>query len=125
MFHRIGPTIREAYGLDLGEVFLMHHIRDSDMTPSAIAEYMQLPAHTISRRLDSLEKRGFIKRELDAKDARKRVLALTGAGAKTVEAATKMLHEEVAKMLGVLEVDRLEALLNALERIGQSAKEER
>ncbi len=103
----------------------MHHIRDSDMTPSAIAEYMQLPAHTISRRLDSLEKRGFIKRELDAKDARKRVLALTGAGAKTVEAATKMLHEEVAKMLGVLEVDRLEALLNALERIGQSAKEER
>jgi DNA-binding MarR family transcriptional regulator len=123
MFHGIGPKIKEAYGLELGEVFLMHHIRDSDMTPSAIADYMQLPAHTISRRLDTLEKRHLIERRLDPRDARRRVLVLTEEGTRTVEAATKLLHEEVGEMLSVLEPEVLEALLEAMERIGRAAGE--
>lgn len=114
----INPKLSAQHNLDMAEVFLLRHIRDSDMSPSEIADRMQIPAHNISRKLDSLEKGGLIARALDPQDARRRVLTLTAAGKRTLESASKVLEHEVSSMLGALEPERLELFLSAMETLG-------
>lgn len=114
---RVSPALREEVGLGVPEVFLMDYIGKSDLSPSEIAARMRLPAHTISRRLDALEKRRLITRSLDPNDARRRVLHLTPAGETLLREAAAMLEGQVAALLSVLEPDALQGMLDALERL--------
>lgn len=116
----ISPELRERVGLDVPEVFLLHYIGASDLSPSEIAAQMRLPAHAISRRLDALEKRSLIKRSLDPNDARRRVLQLTPAGQRLLREAAALLEQQVAALLGVLDAGVRDVMLGALERLAQA-----
>jgi DNA-binding MarR family transcriptional regulator len=116
----ISPELRERVGLDVPEVFLLHYIGASDLSPSEIAAQMRLPAHAISRRLDALEKRSLIKRSLDPDDARRRVLQLTPAGQGLLREAAALLEQQVAALLGTLDEGVRDGMLRALEGLAQA-----
>lgn len=114
---RVSPVLREAHDLEIPDVFLLTYIGNSDLSPSEIAEHMRLPAHAISRKLDPLEKRGFIRRSLDPEDARRRVLTLTPEGEALLKAAAVTLEGEVAALLSVLPRETLVVMLSAMEDV--------
>lgn len=118
---RVSPVLREAYGLEIPEVFLLTYIGNSDLSPSEIAEQMRIPAHAISRKLDGLEKRELIRRSLDPNDARRRVLTLTPEGEALLKEAAVTLEREVAALLSVLSPETLTSLLGAMETVTHSS----
>lgn len=118
MVREIGPVLRERHGLDLPEHFLLGYVAGTDLSPTEIADALSLPAHTISRRLDALEQRGYLTRHIHPNDARKRRLATTGAGRAAQEAATRTLHAELARMLSAVPRADLEACIATLDRLG-------
>ena len=79
-----------------------------------------MPAHAISRKLDSLERGGFLERTLDPKDARKRVLTITTRGKGVLREASQTMNEEVETMLSALEPEALEQFLTSLEALSTS-----
>ena len=122
---QVNPRVREEHGVDFLEVMILEQIGSTDMSPSEIAEAMQIPAHNISRKLDALEKAGLIERALDPSDARRRVLSLTPVGKEVAGAAQKTLDKEVERMLEVLSVDDATAMIQSLETVAQRRSQEK
>lgn len=118
IFRQIGPVLREQHDLDLPEHFLLGYVAGTDLSPTEIAEALALPAHTISRRLDALEQRGYLTRHIHPGDARKRILATTEAGRVAQEAAARTLHEELARLLSAVPPSDLETCVATLDRLG-------
>jgi DNA-binding MarR family transcriptional regulator len=117
MGRHINPLMEEKHGLGIADFFLLLHIAKTNSSPSEIAEAMQFPGHSISKRLDSLQKATLIERRLHTDDARKRRLIVTKKGDKVLEQAQKTLGDEINEMLKRLGPDELEQLLALLERI--------
>ena len=123
MLRRVNPKIREAHGLEFLEVLLLEQIGATDLSPSEMAEAMQIPAHAVSRKLDGLEKAGLIARALDPEDARRRVLSLTPGGNAAVRGALLTLDAEVTKMLEVLTPEEQEMMISAIETLNHPVQE--
>ena len=117
LFRHVNPILRDRHKLDMSEYFLLQYVSSSDLRPSELAEALQMPAHAVSRKLDSLEREGFIERTLDPSDARKRVLTMTDEGKGVLQAASQMMNREVETMLSVLEPEALEQLLISLQAL--------
>ncbi|MEJ2287134.1 MAG: MarR family transcriptional regulator [Deinococcales bacterium] len=119
LFRHSGPVLKERHGLEMGDFFLLDRIAASDLSPTEIAAALEIPAHAISRRLDVLEKQGSIRRALDPRDARRRVLTLTEAGERRLERAAATMEHETEAFLGVLDACALDAFLDTLERLAK------
>ena len=116
----VNPRVRAAHGVDFLEVMLLEQIGAGDVNPSDLAELMQVPAHTISRRLDSLEKGGLLQRTLDPNDARRRVLTLTGAGERVTREARKTLDGGLEPLLGAVSKKDAVTLIQTMEAMTQA-----
>lgn len=116
---RISPQLKARCGLDVPEVFLLEHITLRGLGPTEIAEQMRLPPHAISRRLDGLEKQGYLERSLDPEDARRRILTLTPLGKARYQEGLRLLGEEMSARLSVLDEQELQVLLLGLERLSK------
>lgn len=117
---KLNPELKEKYGISLAEHFLLEHIVASNIKPTELAKSLQIPAHSISKKLESLQSAKLIERSLDPDDARKRVLTITKKGELLLEQTTKLLTKEVGAILATLEDDKLEPFLLALETIGEN-----
>ncbi len=115
---QLNPKLKEKYNISLAEHFLLEHIATSNIKPSELAKTLQIPAHSISKKLESLESLKLIERTLDPNDARKRVLTITTKGKKILKETTGLIRKEVGDILAKLE-ERLEPFLIALETIGE------
>ena len=120
----VNPRVRAAHGVDFLEVMLLEQIGTSDVNPSDLAELMQVPAHTISRRLDGLQKGGLIKRSLDSDDARRRVLTLTGVGERVTKEARQTLDGGLEPLLGAVSKKDAATLIQAMEAMAQVQTQE-
>ena len=121
---RISPRLREEIGLEMPDVFLLKHVAARPQSPSEVAALLRLPPHTISRRLDGLEKRALLTRRLAEGDARRRVLTVTPQGETALQEGLALLEDQVAELLGVLEPATLETFLGALERLAHPSPKE-
>ena len=119
MFRHIGPVLRERHELEMGDFFLLDRIAGSDLSPTEIAHLLEMPAHAISRRLDVLEKRGLIRRTLDAHDARRRVLSLTPSGEERLACAAATMERETEAFLDILDAPTLASFLDILEALAK------
>ncbi len=115
----IGSKIHDSYDIDMAEMFLLQHVLEHDVSPSDLAELLQIPAHGISRKLENLQNLGLLERSLHPDDARKRVLTVTEQGKKTLKAAAKMMDEELQTLLSVLDKRSLEGFISQLEKLAK------
>ena len=120
VFRHVNPVLQEKHRLDMPEYFLLQYVSSSNLGPSEIAEALQMPAHAISRKLDTLERGGFLERTLDPNDARKRVLTITAKGKGMLQKASETINEEVESLLSALEPEALEQFLTSLEALSTS-----
>jgi DNA-binding MarR family transcriptional regulator len=115
LFKEIGGKLRNAYGVELSHVQILRTISHHHVSPTQLAEEMQIPAHGISRALDYLATQNLLKRSLHPDDARKRTLTITPAGTTLLSQSDALIESEMQSILSVLSKKDLDLFLHYLE----------
>jgi DNA-binding MarR family transcriptional regulator len=98
------------------QVLMMMHA--GELSPSQLAERLQVSLPTISKTVSVLERRGWIERSADEHDRRRVALRLTSDGRETVKSVLTHGIEQLARTLSVAsdeELDTIEAGMHALQ----------
>ena len=100
---------------------------EKEIMPSTIGIYMGMDRSSLSRMVDSLEEKGFVRRNNDPEDRRKVLVSLTEKGEKCSEILNKISEEMSVELLGLAgEQDfrdfenSLETMLRVLRKIDSS-----
>jgi DNA-binding MarR family transcriptional regulator len=123
--HRVADRLREElvvvyqqYGLGEGEFDVLAALRREgppyELAPGEIARHTMVTTGAVSKRLDRLESAGLVHRRDSESDARGRVVGLTDAGVRTIDAAfTGHMHNEQRLVASISPEDRqrLETIL--------------
>jgi DNA-binding MarR family transcriptional regulator len=119
LFREVGGKLKSAHGLELSHMQVLRYISQSELTPTELAEEMQLPTHGISRILESLERQDLLERTLNPNDARKRVLTLTKKGEIILKRSHAVIDTELNTILSALKPNDLEQLLKYLDMLSK------
>lgn len=90
-----------------------------DLNARDICEITEQPSNTVSRAVGSLEEKGYITRERDAIDTRRRVLNITEAGQAVHDRLLTRFAEAEARMLETLTPQEVETLTALLDKLGR------
>ena len=100
---------------------------EKEIMPSTIGIYMGMDRSSLSRMVDSLEEKGFVRRNNDPEDRRKVLVSLTEKGEKCSEILNKISEEMSVELLGLAGdqdfrdfEDSLETMLRVLSKIDSS-----
>ena len=117
---RIG-VLQEGYSggpFSLAEARVLYEIGQRDKsTATNIARELGLDAGYLSRILKAFEVRGYIVRETSGSDGRQSLLSMTPRGRKAFAPIESHTVSEVAVMLGALQPDAQDRLVNALHTV--------
>jgi len=78
-----------------------------EIIPSYLGLYMNLDRSSLSRMIDSLEKKGIVRRKTDPEDRRKVLISLTEKGNRYYEIIFKIMEEVNDIILGVLDEEEI------------------
>ncbi|MEZ4607338.1 MAG: MarR family winged helix-turn-helix transcriptional regulator [Deinococcales bacterium] len=118
LLSRLEPALKAHHDLSLAELFLLHSLLSQDCNnPSELIERLGIPAHGISRKLEALERRGLILRQLDKEDKRKRHISITAKGETLLAESFHTLDSEVGDLLSVLNEQDLDMFLQLLDKL--------
>ena len=120
LFDRIGRLLRPigvsaAGGLVLG--LLRDHGR---MSPSELGERLIVTRATVTGLIDSLERRGFVRRAANPADRRSIFVEITADGLAAVQEVRTLIHRNEKRWMSVLSDDELHAYIGLLHRIQDS-----
>jgi DNA-binding MarR family transcriptional regulator len=118
---RIDGALTRRYGLTSGDFDVLAALRRSGepytLTPGALAKAMMLSPSATTTRLDRLERKGLIARELDPGNRRSMLVSLTDEGFATVEEAV-VLHvtneQRLLRALSAEQIAEMDDLLRTL-----------
>ena len=120
LFDQIGRLLRPLHVSAAGGLVLGVLRDHGSMTPSELGERLIVTRATVTGLLDSLERRGFVRRSANPADRRSLVVDITPAGlAVTQELRTIVHRQEKAWMAGLSEPE-LRSYLEQLHRIQDS-----
>ncbi|MFC7259948.1 MarR family winged helix-turn-helix transcriptional regulator [Streptomyces lutosisoli] len=107
------------FDLDRQEFDTLHKLagRGGDATPSDLAADLDLAPASVTGRLDTLERRGFVRRTPSKSDRRRVDVELTELGRATWLGAMDVLGDEEYRLLGTLSKDERRQLADMLRRI--------
>ena len=87
------------------------------LPPNQIAERLILSRASVTSLLDSLERRGYVRRLPHTSDRRMLLIALTDAGRKVAHEFRVVVHQHQKAWLGVLTEQEQDQLIGALHRL--------
>ena len=84
-----------------GEEFVLHYIAEhgGEVVPSDIGKEMDVSSARIAQTLNSIEKKGFVTREIDVGDRRRVIVKLTAKGEDEDKRHFEEIMEHMTKML--------------------------
>jgi DNA-binding MarR family transcriptional regulator len=120
LFDQIGRLLRPlrvsaAGGLVLG--ILRDH---GTMPPSEIGEHLQVTRATVTGVVDSLERRGFVRRSPHPADRRSLLVEITPEGLAVLAALRTLVHRNERAWMEVLSEAELRTYIDILHRIQDS-----
>ena len=119
-FERIGRLLRPlnvsaAGGLVLGQ------LRDHGaMSPSELGERLIVTRATVTGLIDSLERRGFVRRSANPADRRSLLVEITPMGLEVVQQVRTIIHRNETAWMKVLSDTELQEYITLLHRIQDS-----
>jgi DNA-binding MarR family transcriptional regulator len=125
-YRRVWGALHRGDEPDLGqhERQLLHHVpAEGGVALSWLARHLALPKSTTSVLLKDLERRGFLRRERDARDERRLAVVLTGVGHARMRADTVLDPDRLAQALARLPARRRASLLAGMEALAAAAEE--
>jgi DNA-binding MarR family transcriptional regulator len=131
-FKKVGRGFPPEIGLNMGEFFVMDRIghdmpcSSTDISASEMKEHPHFTKPAVSQMLNSLEKKGYVHREIDKNDRRKIVVTLTGNGEAVLKQGKRYFNdrlEETISRFGEDNTRQLISLVNLLTDITEDLKE--
>jgi DNA-binding MarR family transcriptional regulator len=122
LFDEIGRLLRPlnvsaAGGLVLG--LLRDH---GSMSPSQLGERLIVTRATVTGLVDSLEKRGYVRRSAHPSDRRSQIIELTPAGSDVTQQLRTLIHGREKAWFSVLTDDEIRTLIDLTYRIQDSVR---
>ena len=93
----------------------MHH---TPVSPSELAEHMQVSMPTISKTLGVLERRGLVERSTDETDRRRVQLTMTDEGRATMHRVLDAGIEQLSQILSSASPEELDRIEQGMESLG-------
>ena len=103
--------------LRFADGFVFQHLVEGPVTIGALAERLEVTQQAASKSVADLERRGYVAREADPRDARVRLVALTERGWAAIEGARRHRAALVAELGERLGPRRVEAANRLLEDV--------
>jgi DNA-binding MarR family transcriptional regulator len=108
------------HGITFSEFFVMYQLAVSPtktMRRIDLAESVGMSASGVTRLLNPMEKLKIVEKETNARDARVSLVKLSDVGSTLFDDALKTVMETAEELLGVLDIDSIEAFLNFANKI--------
>lgn len=121
LFDRIGRLLRPLHVSSAGGLVLGLLRDNGPLTPTEIGERLIVTRATVTGLLDSLERRGYVRREPHATDRRSLVVELTPEGAATVQQVRTIIHGQETAWLEAFSDAELQTYIDVLHRIQDAA----
>jgi DNA-binding MarR family transcriptional regulator len=123
-FRRLGPGVPhkrdgENEDLDLSEISLMKTIAEGGLRQEGLSAFQKdlfISKPAISQKLGALERKGYINRELDKNNHRKRILTLTGKGRKTISVMDRLVDDYFTEIIRRFGEDNVRNLIDLYDR---------
>jgi DNA-binding MarR family transcriptional regulator len=128
VFDQIGRLLRPI-GVSAAGGLVLGQLRDNGpMSPSELGERLIVTRATVTGLLDSLERRGFVRRSPNPADRRSLIIEITPAGLDAVQQVRTRIHRHEKALLAGFSGEELRAFIGQLHRIqdavaGSSADE--
>ncbi len=117
LFDRIGRLLRPLHVSAAGGLVL-GVLRDrGPMPPSELSERLIVTRATVTGVLDSLERRGFVRRSANPADRRSLLVEITPAGLDVLQQLRTIVHRNEKAWMGGLSESDLRAYIGQLHRI--------
>jgi DNA-binding MarR family transcriptional regulator len=91
------------------------------MTPRVLAECLQLEKSTVTRLIDQLHERGWVRRVANKADGRSVVVELTAAGNRAASKVVVARKELFARVIGELSVSERQVVVSSVSRFCEVA----
>ncbi|GAB3591881.1 MarR family transcriptional regulator [Angustibacter peucedani] len=112
-------TVYRQHGLGDGEFDVLATLRRSGppftLTAGELTDQMMITSGATTKRVDRLEAAGLVVRRTSRSDARRRVVALTAAGRRAIDAAFTDHIANEHRLVDVLDADQRRQLAGLLE----------
>jgi DNA-binding MarR family transcriptional regulator len=112
--------VLDAIGLPMPQFIVLNHFSHRPGEPrtvTGIAAAFQQPQPGLTKTIQKLVERGFLRAEPDARDGRVKQLHLTPAGLAAHAAARERLAPDIATLFADWRADELDTLLRLLDRL--------
>lgn len=117
VFDRIGRLLRPL-GVSAAGGLVLGILRDrGPMSPSELGDRLIVTRATVTGLLDSLERRGFVRRTANPTDRRSLVVEITSAGATVLQEVRTLIHGHEKAWMAALSETELRTYIDLLHRI--------
>ena len=99
----------------LRTLFFVH--RQAGVSPSAVAEHLDLTLSSVSKLVDGLVTRGHLRREISSDDRRRSCLYVTRTGREIVSASRRHVGQRLQERLGQLDETALAEVAAGVEHL--------
>jgi DNA-binding MarR family transcriptional regulator len=108
----------------IGLLFKLHRSADSSLRITDLAELLGVDAPTVTRKVQQLERLGYVARETDPSDRRVSRIALTKSGRVTLERVLKAHRDRLVRLFGEWTKDELSNFGTLLARFAGELRDE-
>lgn len=114
----VAPVYKTRHELNVAEWRILANIaRHQPLSQKELAEYTAVDAPKVTRAVETLVRRKYVNREVDANDRRRAILRLTDKGRTVFEDVANIITRADRALLATLNASEREALLSALEKM--------
>ena len=122
LLHRVLEISFKQYGITPGQWNLLNQLDQAGaLSQRKLAEQTKKEQATITRYLDTLERKGLIVRTRDANDRRAHVITITDEARKLLHQVEPIAEEASSKLVEEISPEEIETFLHVVEKLSQNA----
>lgn len=128
-FKKVGITLPADVNIHIGEFFVMSKIARSsvspeyELSPADIQKRLHITKPAVSQMYNSLEKKGYILREIDTNDRRKFVVTLTPEGQGVLERVKRFYDKRMSETISRFGEENTIQLIDLINRFTHISEE--
>jgi len=128
-FKKVGKSFPQGIELNMGEFFVLDRISgnmpcsSTDLSSSEMHNHMHFTKPAVSQMLNSLEKKGYVHREIDTNDRRKIVITLTATGNIVLEQAKAYFNDQMDQTITQFGEENTRQLIFLVNRLTEITAE--
>jgi len=128
-FKKSSVSFSSEFDVRIGEFYIMKNILESSFDPNKntfmpeIQDSLRVTKPAVSQMLNSLENKGYIKREINPNDRRKINITVTNEGKEVVNSMQEQVDRAIAKRIGLFGEENTRLFIDLINRFADISEE--